>query len=74
MIFDFMGAHQFLIPHYIDTPMIMSDFIFAVTTCYQHDKLFTRRQIQLVLILFQSHCIPLYPLLTLFLITRYFPQ
>jgi hypothetical protein len=32
----------------LDTPMIMSDFIFAVTTCYQHDKLFTRRQIQLV--------------------------
>jgi hypothetical protein len=41
----------------LDTPMIMSDFIFAVTTCYQHDKLFTRRQIQLVPILLQSHCI-----------------
>jgi hypothetical protein len=40
----------------LDTPMIMSDFIFAVTTCYQHDKLFTRRQIQLVLIFSQSHC------------------
>jgi hypothetical protein len=35
--------------------MIILDFIFAVNTCYQHDKLFTRRQIQLVLILFQSH-------------------
>jgi hypothetical protein len=41
----------------VDTPMIISSFIFAVNTCYQHDKLFTRRQIQIVLILFQSHCI-----------------
>jgi hypothetical protein len=40
----------------VDTPMIISSFIFTVNTCYQHDKLFTRRQIQIVLILFQSHC------------------
>jgi hypothetical protein len=54
--FDFVCQLSPICNSPVDTPMIISSFIFAVNTCYQHDKLFTRRQIQIVLILFQSHC------------------
>jgi hypothetical protein len=55
--FDFVCQLSPICNSPVDTPMIISSFIFALNTCYQHDKLFTRRQIQIVLILFQSHCI-----------------
>jgi hypothetical protein len=54
--FDFVCQLSPICNSPVDTPMIISSFIFAVNTCYQHDKLFTKRQIQIVLILFQSHC------------------
>jgi hypothetical protein len=55
--FDFVCQLSPICNSLVDTPMNISSFIFAVNTSYQHDKLFTRRQIQIVLILFQSHCI-----------------
>jgi hypothetical protein len=54
--FDFVCQLSPICNSPVDTPMIISSFILAVNTCHQHDKLFTRRQIQIVLILFQSHC------------------
>jgi hypothetical protein len=52
MVFDFRGAHQF-------PTRYAHGHVRRYSTCHQHNKLFTRRQIQLVLIHLQSHCIGL---------------